>query len=287
MIKNNIGILLLALGMFMFTSCDDETVKPFEQASLDGAFLELGTPTPGIFNKGDYANATSTFDVNAIGENGVTVSSVDVLMYYTPAPGQAAQGPFSLGSVSSLPGSYTASIKDLTENTLGLTEETMPLGATFDFFFEMQTSVGTIIQGGPRGARSVSIAVSCPSDLGGWYSTVTTYSQHDFLPDYATASQDSVFITDEGDGKYTIEDASGGLYSEGPYVDAYGTTGLPIEFKEVCSQITWSDQSDDWGVFSPTPDAENSVGLTDGVITMNWLAEQFGESGTTIYTPLD
>ena len=45
MIKNNIGLLLLVFGIFCFTSCDDEFVKPFEQASLEAAHLELGAPT--------------------------------------------------------------------------------------------------------------------------------------------------------------------------------------------------------------------------------------------------
>jgi len=286
MFKNKIGILLLALTVFVFTSCEDETIKPFEEASLDGAFLELGGAAPNFFNKGDYANTATTFDVNAVGENGVSVSSVDVIMYYKPGPGQANQGPFSVGSVASLPGTFSATLQSLTENTLDLTEADIMTGAEFTFFFEMQTSAGVIVQGGPSSARSVNVPVSCPSDLAGWYSTETTYSVHDFLADYPTASQDSVLITEEAPGVYSVTDASGGLYSVGPYVDAYGTNGLPIEFKEVCSNLTWSDQMDAWGTFVPTPMAVNSVDINTGVITMNWLAEAFGESGTTVYTPL-
>jgi len=287
MIKNKIGILLLALTVFVFTSCEDETVKPFEEASLDGAYLELGAPSPNFFNKGDYANTATSFDVNAIGENGVSVSSVDVIMYYKEGVGQANQGPFNVGTVSSLPGNFSISLADLTENTLGLTEADIMTGAEFTFFFEMQTSVGTLVQGGPAGPRSVNIPVSCPSDLSGWYSTETTYSQHDFLPDYSTGSIDSVFITEEAPGVYSVTDASGGLYSEGPYVAAYGTSGIAMQFKEVCSNLTWSDQMDDWGPFVPTPGEANSVDINTGVITMSWLCEGFAESGVTIYTPLD
>ena len=99
--------------------------------------------------------------------------------------------------------------------------------------------------------------------------------------------QDSVLITEEEPGVYSVTDASGGLYSVGPYVAAYGTSGLPIEFTDVCNNISWSDQVDDWGAFVPTPGETNAVDPATGIITMNWLAEAFSESGTTIYTPLD
>ena len=284
MIKNNIAVLLLVFGVFCFTSCDDENVKPFEQASLEAAHLELGDLTVGFFDKGNFANASSSFSVNAVGDGGVSINSVDVIAYRKNGITNVTDGPVSVGSVSSLPGDFSITLPELA-TAFGLAEADVNVGDQFTFFFEMQTSAGVIVQGGPVGARSRSIPVSCVSDIAGMYDVTTTYGFHDFLADFPSNTT-TAEIVEVSDGKYSIADFSGGLYAAaGPYGVAYGTDGLAIEFLDICNTITWENQSDPWGACIPADGLTNSVDPTTGVITISWFCEGYGENGISVYTP--
>lgn len=95
----------------------------------------------------------------------------------------------------------------------------------------------------------VSLAAPCmPPALAGMYSVYTEYGFHDFLPDFSTHTMD-MEVVEVGDQTYFVQDLSGGLYSVGPYVAAYGTGADSFDavFSTVCNQITWSGQSDPWG----------------------------------------
>lgn len=131
---------------------------------------------------------------------------------------------------------------------------------------------------------SLSIFQQCVSDLAGMYSVFTTYGYHDFLPSYSTVTMD-MEIVEISDGYYSVDDFSGGLYSDGPYVGAYGTSGLYAEFTENCGLISWSGQSDPWGPMIPLAGGVNSVDA-NGVVTISWYCEGYGESGVSVYTPL-
>lgn len=122
--------------------------------------------------------------------------------------------------------------------------------------------------------------------LAGKYEATTNYGQHDFLPDYASATIIST-ITEVSSNVYSIDDASGGLYSVGPYVDAYGTSGIAFEFTHdpATNAITWMDQSDPWGSFDPTPDGVNTYDPETQTLTISWTCAGYGESGVTVYAP--
>jgi hypothetical protein len=125
----------------------------------------------------------------------------------------------------------------------------------------------------------------CVSDIAGMYSMTTTYGYHDFLPSYSTNIQD-IEIVEIGEGVYSIADFTGGLYSDGgPYNGAYSTTATYAEITENCGLISWSGQSDPWGAMIPLEGGENSVDA-NGVITMSWFCEGYGENGVSVYTPL-
>ena len=131
---------------------------------------------------------------------------------------------------------------------------------------------------------TINLIQFCQSDIAGMYSMTTTYGYHDFLPTYDTNTQE-IEIVELGEGSYSIADFTGGLYSTGPYLDAYETVPTYAEITENCGIISWSGQSDDFGVMTPTPGGANSVD-SNGVITINWTCEEWGEYGTSIYTPL-
>lgn len=124
----------------------------------------------------------------------------------------------------------------------------------------------------------------CPSSLAGTYEVSTSYAFHDFLPDFSTHTM-IVEITEVTPGVYSTDDFSGGLYSVGPYVAAYGTTGILAQFSDVCNELSWTDQSDPWGPMVALTGGVNSVDPSTGVITISWSCEAYGENGVSIYTP--
>jgi hypothetical protein len=122
------------------------------------------------------------------------------------------------------------------------------------------------------------------NSIAGIYSMTTTYGYHDFLPTYVTNTQEmeivEIFV-----GLYSIADFTGGLYSDGPYLGAYNTTATYAEITENCGLISWFGQSDTWGPIIPLEGGENSVD-SNGVITISWFCEAYGEFGVSVYTPL-
>lgn len=124
----------------------------------------------------------------------------------------------------------------------------------------------------------------CPSELAGMYDVTTTYGHHDFLPDY-NSNTTTAEIVEVSPGVYEIFDFSGGLYSTGPYADAYDTTNLTAQFTDVCNDISWEGQSDPWGEMTPLENGVNSVDPSTGVITLSWFCAGYGENGVSVYTP--
>jgi hypothetical protein len=121
-------------------------------------------------------------------------------------------------------------------------------------------------------------------DLGGTYSVTSTYGFHDFLPDYTTNTMQMAVISN-GDGTYSPEDFSGGLYGSGPYVAAYGTTPIAdVAISELCGAVSWSGASDPWGDLVMTPGGVNEVNAS-GVMTLSWTALGYGENAVSIYAP--
>ncbi|MBO3116994.1 hypothetical protein J4050_09555 [Winogradskyella sp. DF17] len=124
-------------------------------------------------------------------------------------------------------------------------------------------------------------------DIGGTYSVTTDYGFHDFLPDFSSYTY-TTDIVDNGDGTFFVQDFSGGLYTEGPYVTAYGTgpTSFDVNFTNACRQIIYPDQGDPWGAVIPLDGGVNEIDLSTGIITISWFCEGYGENGVSVYTPL-
>jgi len=123
-----------------------------------------------------------------------------------------------------------------------------------------------------------------PVDISGMYSVTTTYSTHDFLPDFASHTIASTEVLSLGENTYEIEDFNGGLYSVGPYAAAYGTFALPLVFTLEDGAITWSGQTEFWGTIEL--DSSGVNGYSCGEITISWTCPGYGETGVSIYTPL-
>ncbi len=273
--------LLLLMTALVFTSCDDSITPAHQQVGRDGALPILGTPAPNFYDLTDFAGASSeiTLDVEEYGD--AQVSSVDVWVSYSYMDDSTSisAGPGKLMTVSDFPSDLTWNAPDAAA-AAGISTDSLNVGGVFKFTFTLNMADGEVLAPNTK----VDIPLSCPSDLAGMYDVHTVYHQHDFLPDYAEADIVAE-VTQVDDGIYSVEDASGGLYSEGPYVDAYGTSGIPFTFREICGQITWEGQKDDWQDLVQSPDYPSEVDPNTGVFTLSILGTVYGEHWTSTYTP--
>lgn len=157
-----------------------------------------------------------------------------------------------------------------------------------DAVFNITGNTANDVMVGDSDRYTLSLFKQCVSELDKTYSVTTTYGYHDFLPDYSTATiETTIARVDGSEVDYTIEDFSGGLYSVGPYASAYGTAAVPLEFTDVCGNISWTGQTDYWGDIIPLDGGVNSVDLETGVITISWYCTGYGEEGVSVYTPID
>lgn len=137
---------------------------------------------------------------------------------------------------------------------------------------------------GTSWGTAVIIANASNNNAAGLYSVSTEYDVHDFLPDYSNNTME-MQVEKIGDQTYRVFDFSGGLYTEGPYVDAYGTTEFEVEF-EISStgEISWTEQSDPWGLVVPTSGGVNQYDEATNQLTISWTCQGYGESGVSTYS---
>lgn len=264
-------VFIIGAGMIVSSCTKDEDENQFRDLSqIEGGAIILGTDFNGFFNKVDPDQEIS-FTVDTKGE---AVSSVILTKSYNGGT------PIDVETISSFPLTLSYSLTGILDGFGVDVDGTVP-GDVISFGFrDVVTGSATY----PSGLE-IPFAVSCPSTLEGMYDVTTTYTSHDFLPDFSTNTT-TAEIVKEGAGLYSVADFSGGLYaSDGPYGTAYGTTGLPLEFSDVCGQISWTGQSDPWGAVIPLDGGTNSVDPATGVITVSWFCEGYGETGVSVYTP--
>ncbi len=261
--------LLFLLTSFLLVSCEKE-----EKFSFETGALPTVTDQSGYIDYFDLDATELAFTIDAVATSGVSQVIIEKTL-------KGETVPFATVNGSELSKTFTMDI-DEAMSGFSISTDDLALGDELTFTYDIATNDGRVL----KNNSSHSYPVACPSNLAGLYSVYTEYSQHDFLPDYATATLDTIAITDEGDGNYSVADLSGGLYSEGPYVAEYGTSGIAATFREVCNAISWTGQEDPWGAVIPTEGGVNAVDPETGVITISWFCEAYSESGVSVYTPL-
>ena len=271
------GLAILALVVF---SCEEDKVI-YDVDGGQTAFL-FNTESS---NLGVSAEGTSSVTVQV----GVTTRSDQdrTIPVYIDASSTATADQYSLTASSLVipAGQFVGNVV-ITGNF-----EMIPDNVTETIVLKFDDTVATI-EG--KDEHVVNLFRSCPTDLGGKeYSVTTTYGFHDFLPDFAEYTMTIVLTQEEGDNTYKIADFSGGLYSVGPYADAYGTGAAnaaavrDLIFTINCNNVSWQGEADPWGPIVPTDGGENSYDPTTGVITISWTAEGYGENGVSVYTPIN
>lgn len=301
------------MGFFLiFASACEEIETPFpEFDELEyGAFPRLLSGPTGEFNFFNPAGSSVSFTVEFYDENkGKNVSSYSWTVSYIDRTNNGANNKPAAALVTIPASSFGTSPDGLPSATvtftlqqvfdaLGLTINDVNGGDTFEFqgtitktdgstFNSVNTDANLVGQPAFKAFFFFRQNLVCPSDLGGEYTMVTTYHQHDFIGDGYTENTQNVTIKSLGSGQYEIVgDFSGGLYSVGPYKDAYGTSALTgAKFVDACGKISVPAYSDPWQQFNPDPTRPNSLNPTTKVITISVVGSVYGESWTSVFTP--
>lgn len=269
---NIIKICCLVGCMLFMTACNDDIPQ-----TLQGEYIGFAAPpSQALFQRlGDGQPTPAGIQVNLIAPS---KSSAVNFNYEILASSTAVEGTHYTkeGNSGSIPAnSFTG------ELPINILPDNINPGEVYTLDLALTSADVELANSDPI---AFNFTVTCPSEIAGMYNVTTTYSYHDFLPDF-NPNTTTAEIVEISPGLYEIFDFSGGLYSEGPYVDAYGTEHLTAQFTDVCGEISWEGQSDYWGAMIPLPDGVNSVDSGTGVITISWLCEGYGESGVSIYTP--
>lgn len=273
--QHYIKFCILSFLLIFAVGCTDDHADLLTPAvSVDAAALPVITEQVGsFFDLTDLANSQVSFTIGEI-EGGASATSITLTKRFNG--GEEVDH----ATVEGIPATFTITTAQAADG-LGITTDDLVVGDNFEFLIIVNTNNGSF-----RSNRNVAAVVSCSSDLAGLYESHTVYGYHDFLPDFSEHTT-QVEIVQENDGIYFMEDLSGGLYSVGPYVAAYATTGVPGTFRDVCNTISLAGNQDDWGAFGDNADqAASHVDPETGVITLYWKADAYGENGVTTLTPV-
>ncbi len=226
------------------------------------------------------------------------IASMDVVLFYTNSEG-TTKATLESG-VTTFPKSYTLNQDDLMDlfETLNSPDDfslgdklmvTADLHLTDGRVLKILNDDGTANYGqdilnSTRFNVTQTYNVSCPSDLGGNYTVVSSGTSTDPGPSPSenpiSGFPYTVTITDIGGGNYTMSDAFGGIY-----ILWYDIYGLDFEvegkFSDVCGTLSGS---------FPEPFG-TTVTLTgvvnpDGTLSIHWV-NGFDDFGDSIYTKVD
>lgn len=253
--KNITYLLGLILVLGVISSCTkEEDENPFASIEPKGAVVSVGNVQTGFFDLTDPDNAGIAFDLTTKGE---AVNSVTVL--------QSTKGgaPQEIATISSFPATISVSLADIMASS-GLTMDDLAPGDQTVFSFQnVSTPSGTY----PSGA-SLSIDMSCQSDLGGMMDVTTV----GWCGETFTGTAELVAL---GGGSYTVADMSFGAYEV-----CYGAgSALPegdLTIVDICNELSYAGLSQ-WGetyeFLSMTVDGPS--------LTFAWKNDYDPEAGTT------
>ncbi|MCK0144655.1 hypothetical protein MWU78_03225 [Arenibacter sp. F26102] len=290
-------ILSLFLALFALnTSCDDDggtSAIPTTNGALPDFAVVAGSPA--------FIDLTGLNDLNlnfTVGVGVGTPASFDLKAFYLTVDGDL-YGPVTLDSgVTEFPKEYTLTGTELIGSFSELTSaDDIQVGDMLKLYTSYTFKDGSVLEVLNSKAEpnyyaadfnqitefkiSLDYIVSCPSDLGGNYSVVSSGTSTDGAPvnnplvDFAY----DVVVTDNGGGNYSISDGVAGVYQDWycePYGYCFETAGT---MTDVCGDLTgtWTES------FSCEINLTGTVN-PDGTLSIQW-ENCFGDSATAVYTP--
>ncbi len=299
---NNIFLAFLAL---VVVACGDPEL-PFDtfEDLEKGAYARRLSLT-GAYTLGQTATSNFVVEVEFYSENqGANVTSYDWTVEYLSVAGDIAprsfltipSSSFSTNSDSGLPGTTVTFEMADALSALGLTEGDIDGGDRFRFLGTVVLDDGRTFSAANTGTNIVSSAafagmfrldanVVCVSDLGGTLNFSNTNMEFGggsgtSQGACAGTTTGSFMLTDDGDGNYSLPDASFDMFpfcwSDAPATD--GTAGMT----DVCGNLNGAgaDQYGDAYTYS------NLSGAGTAAITFDWIND-WGDRGTVTLTRTD
>lgn len=280
--------------VMLLSSCED-----------DGGTSKRDLLTGGVPNIEKVGTLDSFINLNEIqsGNNisiGVTaevgqgdVVSMNIVGYYIK--GASVERAILASNVTTFPSTITLSQQDLIDKfTILNTADDFELGDQLKISADITLRDGTVLNllntdGTSNYGQDITNSalysvvqtynVSCPSDLAGTYSVLSSGSSTDGgatnnpISNYAYTTT----FTDNGGGSYTLSDAFGGVY-----IAWYTVYGLDFEvttdLSDVCGTLS--------GAFTDPFGGDvilNGTVNDDGTITIDW-SNSFGDVGQSVYT---
>lgn len=263
-----IGFLSLIM---IATSCSDDAIGDnfaAEQYSPRGALLKAENVETGFFDQLSPSTSSIAFDLNADGE---TVTTADVLVAYNGGDAVLFESVSSLPATINVP--FTSAL-----SALGIAESSVAVGDAVTFTFDATTSSGKY-----RSSTSLSVPVSCFSDLGGTYDYVSSNLKASgdgagACPTETVSGQ--VTFTDLGGGKYLASDLGFGQYGSSCWEDGPATSANAT-FSDVCNELKTGGQDQYGLVYTWTITAISGADLS-----ISW-ANDFGDSGEVVISRPD
>jgi hypothetical protein len=225
MIKFNRFIILSLFAMLIVSCADSDfesTTFPENAFEVKGAVVSVADVVTGFYNLQDPATASIGFTVDTKGE---TVNSVDIFKSYNGSE------PVLFRTVTDLPGTLTVPLADAADGLVSVDD--LEVADFFTFTFAATTPSGTF----PSGS-SLQVDVSCPSDIAGTYTFVSTNLAADNSP-YDCPNGEvtgEVTFTDLGGGQYLVSDLGFGQYESTCWSDGPATSDAAI-ITDLCNQI--------------------------------------------------
>lgn len=268
-------ILKISCVFFIFTAfiaCNDGFDTTYSTLDIPekGTVVTYSAVQTGFYDFSDLDNASIGFSVDAFGE---AASSIIVYKSYNKGP------LVKHADINTIPSSITIPFADAINGTTIL-KENVALGDRIVFTFAAVTPSGTY-----NSKNSLTVDVSCKSDIGGNYTAETTGQSTDGCCPDPVSLTSNVTLVDLGGGSYTISDFSAGLYFE--WYDEYGITEgnqkdgtLDGKIIEICSDISGTFPE----IYGTDVNVTGGVDPTTGIITYTWK-NGYDDNGTVILTP--
>jgi len=270
---NHIKYILLTLVIVSFTvtSCSKdhrELIEP--QNEIYGAALPVISNQVGsIFDLLDLDNSKVGFTVGGEGE--ATVNSVTLKKRFNGGD------EVDHATVNGSSANFEITAADAVQG-LGIGVNDLKIGDVFEFLILLNTDKGTF-----RSNRNLAVRVSCSSNIGGTYGTVTSgVSTDDCCLDPVESFAGTVTLEDNGGGEYTLSDYSGGLYLE--WYGVYGVTAesdVSVTLVDICNELSFAGGSTE--LFSESLTASGSRAADTGIITLE-CSNGYGDTWTMVLT---
>jgi hypothetical protein len=262
----NISGVLLLIGFML--SCAKETNDYY---NYEPASSISQTPVKGFINLLDLDTEVITLNIKKDG--GDDFSSLNIVASVSPHSSIV-----QVGTLSGTNGTFSISVTELLAK-LNKNPGDVKVGETIRFYADINQNNNKVI----RDKDVVTLPFSCPSNLVGVYTSLTTGSSTDgCCPNPEVDFPGEVTITKLSDGRYQLNDFSAGLYLK--WYSIYGISSVndsPGKILDVCSKITFYDTTEP---FLTPVTGEGTVDNDTGIITYSW-ENGYGDKGTVVLTP--